>query len=67
MKKSKENSTKRRKYLGVLFEECNIYTRIYINKEGTAYVGFCPRCSRKVVIKVGKDGVDNRFFKSNII
>jgi len=52
----------KRKYLGIMFNCCNVYNRIYINKEGTAYTGFCPKCRRKVSIKVGEGGTDNRFF-----
>ncbi|MFC1855625.1 hypothetical protein ACFL2A_03685 [Thermodesulfobacteriota bacterium] len=67
MKESEENSINKRKYIGIMFEECNVYSRIYLNKEGTAYAGFCPKCGRKVVIKVGKNGTDSRFFKSNLV
>ena len=67
MEKSDKKRDEGKKYIGILFEECGVYSRIYINKKGTAYVGFCPKCGRKVVIKIGKNGVDNRFFRSNII
>ena len=67
MDEIKKDSSDKRKFLGVLFEECNTYSRIYLNKEGTAYVGFCPKCARKIVIKVGEGGSDSRFFKSNVL
>jgi hypothetical protein len=54
----------KRKYLGIKFNCCNVYNRIYINKEGTAYTGFCPKCFRKVSIKVGEGGTDCRFFNA---
>jgi len=38
----------RRKFIGVLFDCCNIYRRIYLNDEETAYEGKCPACSRSV-------------------
>jgi len=54
----------KRKYLGIKFNCCNVYNRVYINKDGTAYTGFCPKCFRKVNIKVGEGGTDNRFFNA---
>jgi len=53
---------KGRPYLGIIFKCCNVYSRIYLNKDKTAFVGRCPKCGRKAVIKVSKDGVSDRFF-----
>jgi hypothetical protein len=64
MKNQSDPTHERRKYLGVMFECCHIYSRIYKNKEGSAYVGWCPRCARKVEIPIHPSGVDNRFFKA---
>lgn len=58
-----ENSAKR-SYLGIMFNCCNAYGRVYKNKEGTAYVGRCPRCMRSIRIKVGDGGTDRRFFNA---
>ena len=44
------------------FKCCNVYTRIYINRDRTAYVGFCPKCTAKVEVKIGPGGTDARFF-----
>jgi hypothetical protein len=53
-----------RKYLSVLFECCNIYRRIYLNREGTAYVGLCPKCGLRAHIVIDKDeGTDSRIFR----
>ena len=51
-----------RPYIGVKFECCKVYIRIYLNKAGTAYVGHCPRCAAKIEIKVGPGGSDSRFW-----
>jgi len=54
----------KKRYIGVLFECCNIYKRVYINKEKTAYTGRCPKCYRIVRVGIGKNGTDGRFFKA---
>lgn len=52
-----------RPYLGVVFKCCKVYSRIYLNKQGTAFVGWCPRCAKPIRIKVSPDGTDSRFFE----
>lgn len=55
----------KRKFVGVKFECCGVYRQIYMNKEGTAYEGYCPLCHKKVKIKVDPDkGVNCRFFNA---
>lgn len=63
----KEDNQKTKDYIGIHFRCCNVYGRIYKNKAGTAYVGWCPRCMRKVEAKVGRDGqgTDQRIFQTN--
>jgi len=52
----------RKKFIGILFECCQVYRRIYINKDGNAYEGRCPKCYGRVKVIIGPDGTDQRFF-----
>lgn len=51
-----------RKFVGVQFTCCDIYTRVYINRDETAYEGRCPRCGKKLKLGIGPGGTDSRFF-----
>lgn len=52
----------KRPFIGVMFKCCHVYTRVYLNKAGTAYTGNCPKCAAKIEIKVGPGGSDSRFW-----
>jgi hypothetical protein len=54
-----------RPFVGVQFDCCSLYTRIYCNAAGTAFVGNCPRCARKIEIKITADGSSSRFFTAS--
>ncbi|MDZ4819690.1 MAG: hypothetical protein SGJ20_12030 [Planctomycetota bacterium] len=51
-----------RRYIGIHFACCDVYSRIYVNRQQTAYTGHCPRCSKRLDIKIGAGGTDARFF-----
>ena len=54
----------KRKFLGIYFDCCHVYGRVYKNKEGTAYEGWCPKCRRIVYVPVGEGGTNQRFFRA---
>lgn len=54
----------KKKFIGILFECCNVYRRIYINKGKNAYEGICPKCNSEVKVMIGPSGTDTRFFSA---
>ncbi|MEC8191474.1 MAG: hypothetical protein VX944_00430 [Myxococcota bacterium] len=52
-----------RPFLGVMFECCRQYVRVYINPTGDAYVGRCPRCAKSVRFVVGEGGSASRMWR----
>ncbi|MBU0553315.1 hypothetical protein KKF91_13205 [Myxococcota bacterium] len=53
----------KRPFLGIYFECCRVYARIYPNKEGTHYVGRCPRCLKPARFQIGEGGSDQRIWR----
>lgn len=52
-------------FLGVLFECCNIYRRIYLHHSGAFYFGQCPKCGRSIRFEVDdRKGKKTRFWKA---
>ncbi len=54
-----------RPYISVFFRCCRVYQRIYRTADADKYVAYCPRCMRKVEVRVGPSGTDARFFEAN--
>ena len=53
-----------RPFIGIMFRCCHVYTRIYLNKAGTAYAGHCPKCGAPVTIRVGPGGSSSRMWEA---
>jgi hypothetical protein len=51
-----------RRFVGVHFTCCDVYSRVYVNRDATAYEGNCPRCAKRVRLAIGPGGTDSRFF-----
>lgn len=53
-----------RPFIGILFECCGVYSRVYRTCDKTAYEGRCPRCGRPVRVRVAPNGVSARLFRA---
>jgi len=62
MEKQDISQNRKRPHIGVVFKCCRIYSRIYLNKKGDAFVGWCPRCSAKMEVLVSPIGSKSKFF-----
>ena len=60
--RSDTKSQTSRKFVGVHFACCDVYTRVYVNRDATAYEGNCPKCAKRVRLPIGPGGTDSRFF-----
>ena len=60
--RSDTKSQTSRKFVGVQFTCCDVYTRVYVNRDSTAYEGNCPKCAKRVRLPIGPGGTDSRFF-----
>ena len=53
-----------RPFLGIRFQCCRAYGRIYRNDAMTAYTGHCPKCRGEVTVPIGDGGSSRRFFNA---
>jgi len=51
----------RGRFIGILFECCNSYGRLYLRRDSAAFEGRCPRCYRMVRVPVSEDGIEAHF------
>ncbi|TVQ78618.1 MAG: hypothetical protein EA369_06330 [Bradymonadales bacterium] len=57
--------TKGRPFLGIFFECCQVYQRIYREPDATRYQGHCPRCYRSIRLRVDPtEGSNCRFWRA---
>jgi hypothetical protein len=61
-KDGSDQQTSGRRFVGVHFACCDVYTRVYINRDQSAYEGNCPKCAKRVRLPIGPGGTDSRFF-----
>ncbi|MEZ6044627.1 MAG: hypothetical protein R3C11_03400 [Planctomycetaceae bacterium] len=63
---SQSQTPEGRPFLGVHLRCCNNYIRIYLNQQGNAYTGWCPRCATPVRVNVVKEGgTAGKFFTAD--
>jgi hypothetical protein len=53
-----------RPFIAVYFRCCGVYQRVYRTPGVHKYVAFCPRCTRKIEVRVDPSGSDARFFEA---
>ncbi len=53
-----------RPFLGIRFQCCRTYGRIYRNDAKTTYTGKCPKCFARVTVPIGSGGNTSRFFNA---
>jgi hypothetical protein len=53
-----------RPWISVFFECCRVYLRIYLNRSGKAFVGWCPKCKARIEVGAGPEGSPERFFSA---
>jgi len=50
-----------RVWIGVYYECCETYARVYRRPADVEYRGRCPSCGSAITIRVGPNGVNSRF------
>ncbi len=55
-----------RPWIGVLFECCGVYARVYREPSVARYDGRCPRCGVPVTVRVSPEGVESSFIRAQV-
>lgn len=53
-----------RPWIAVRWTCCSVYSRIYRNRQRTAYEGRCPKCGTPARAAIGPGGTKSRFFNA---
>lgn len=53
-----------KRWLGILFNCCHVYGRIYKDAANRRYRGRCPSCGTSIDVPVGPGGTSHRFFET---
>lgn len=63
MAEPEASSPRERPFVGVHMKCCNVYVRVYVDADNSAFVGWCPRCAAQVRIPIVETGGStDRFF-----
>jgi hypothetical protein len=62
LKRNRQN--RKREFIGVTFKCCKVYTRIYLKKKNTAFLGWCPKCGAPMEVLISPTGSKSRFFQT---
>jgi hypothetical protein len=57
-------SPRGRPWIGIHFECCAVYARVYRDPESPQYNASCPKCGCGICIRVGPEGVNGRIFRA---
>jgi len=61
--KTGENAKGRsRSFVGITFECCSVYRRVYLTADKSAFAGACPKCGKPTRIRIGHGGSKSRFW-----
>lgn len=55
-------SLQARPFIGIRFDCCRVYARVYREQGATHYRGACPRCGCHVSARIAENGTAARFF-----
>lgn len=57
-----ETEPSKQNHLSIYWKCCHVFSRIYRNREASAYEGRCPKCQGKLHVPIGKGGTTQRTF-----